>query len=381
MTKWLLKYGFFLYLCNTILLSIKSTFDIGYSIFLGIMGLYAFLLLALPSPFKTTILNKSFTFLLLLSFLNILYFFMFDTVSFENTDSIYYLAARTMQFVIIPLSIFYHFDYYKDRFLTVFVRIIFAVILLGIIINPYLFAGRYQGVFWNPNALASFASVSFAVLLLQKAEKSRFELLMMIIFLGVSLATGSRGVLLGIALAFVYRFGFSVRNILYACFAILVYYLMLNLNVETSFNRFGTQSLLNDRTMQFYYAFETFKEKPISGWGLGKYAFVDTNLIPYSLRGYILSAHNGFLALMVQYGIFFALAIFFIVFRKSIQLVYFFRKSNTGSTAIYSYLIVYTLIATIYETMLTGINEFQTILFWFSLAYLSYYKYEEEYEG
>ena len=43
-------------------------------------------------------------------------------------------------------------------------------------------------------------------------------------------------------------------------------------------------------------------------------------------------------------------------------------------------IVIYTLIASIYESLLTGINEFHTILFWFSLALLSYSKFKEEYE-
>ena len=193
-------------------------------------------------------------------------------------------------------------------------------------------------------------------------------------FLIISIATGSRGVLVGVVLAFVIRYGFSIRNIFYTVIGIITFLLIINLNFDTSLNRFGAQSLLNDRWIQFYYAFETFLQKPYSGWGLDKYAFIDKSIIPYYLRGVIIGAHNGYLAILVQYGVLFATLIFYIIFSKSYSLLNYFRKTRVGYTAIYSFIIIYTLTASIYESLMTGINEFHTILFWFSLAILSYSK-------
>jgi len=92
------------------------------------------------------------------------------------------------------------------------------------------------------------------------------------------------------------------------------------------------------------------------------------------LRGVIIGAHNGYLAILVQYGALFSTLIFYIIFSKSYSLLNYFRKTRVGYTAIYSFIIIYTLVASIYESLMTGINEFHTILFWFSLAILSYSK-------
>jgi hypothetical protein len=35
----------------------------------------------------------------------------------------------------------------------------------------------------------------------------------------------------------------------------------------------------------------------------------------------------------------------------------------------------------VYETMITGINEFHTFLFWFGLAFLSYTKFTTDHEN
>ena len=115
-------------------------------------------------------------------------------------------------------------------------------------------------------------------------------------------------------------------------------------------------------------------EKPFTGWGLDKYAFIDISVVPYYLRGVIVGAHNGYLAILVQYGALFSVGVFYIIITKSYNLLNYFRKTRIGYTAIYSFIIIYTLLAAIYESLMTGINEFHTVMLWFSLALLSYSK-------
>ena len=66
-----------------------------------------------------------------------------------------------------------------------------------------------------------------------------------------------------------------------------------------------------------------------------------------------------------------------IILRKSFL---FLNKANLKDpeNKFYIYLVIYTLIAAMYEALMTGINEFQTILFWFALAFLSYSKFNQE---
>ena len=372
MVRWLFKYGALIFLFNTVFLSIEATYTIGNQIFLGLMILFSFVLIINPKNTKKILLNKAFLFLLILNVINLSYWLLFHDIS--DLEALKYLLARGVQFSIISVSIYHHYEYYSDKFFTHLVYLIFIIVTIGIIINPHLFSARYMGIMWNPNALASFTTIGFAVLLLKNRDKTNFEFFLLFLFLIISIATGSRGVLVGVVLAFVIRYGFSIRNIFYTVIGIITFLLIINLNFDTSLNRFGANSLLNDRWIQFYYAFETFLQKPYSGWGLDKYAFIDKSIIPYYLRGVIIGAHNGYLAILVQYGALFSILIFYIIFSKSFSLLNYFRKTRVGYTAIYSFIIIYTLIASIYESLMTGINEFHTILFWFSLAILSYSK-------
>ena len=372
MVRWLFKYGALIFLFNTVFLSIEATYTIGNQIFLGLMILFSFVLIINPKNTKKILLNKAFSFLLILNAINLSYWLLFHDIS--DLEALKYLLARGVQFSIISVSIYHHYEYYSDKFFTHLVYLIFIIVTIGIIINPHLFSARYMGIMWNPNALASFTTIGFGVLLLKNRDKTNFEFFLLFLFLIISITTGSRGVLVGVVLAFVIRYGFSIRNIFYTVIGIITFLLIINLNFDTSLNRFGANSLLNDRWIQFYYAFDTFLQKPYSGWGLDKYAFIDKSIIPYYLRGVIIGAHNGYLAILVQYGALFSILIFYIIFSKSYSLLNYFRKTRVGYTAIYFFIIIYTLIASIYESLMTGINEFHTILFWFSLAILSYSK-------
>jgi O-antigen ligase len=306
--------------------------------------------------------------------INVLYWLFFH--SFSDYEALKYLLARGLQFSIISFSIYYHFEYYKSKFLDHLVYLIFAIVLISLVHNPFIFSVRYSGIMWNPNALASFSIIGFSALLLNYKKKTKFDYFLLFLFLVISLSTGSRGVLVGIPLAFIFKYGFSVRNIAYALFAISAYLVIITIQLDTSVNRFAEQSLFYDRLLQYQYAYETLIQKPFFGFGLDKYAFINPEIIPDLLIGRKISAHNGYLAILVQYGFVFGVFILGVIFRQSFL---FFNKVTIKNTEdkLYIYLLAYTLIAAVYEALITGINEFQTILFWFALAFLSYSKFRK----
>ena len=375
MIKWLFKYGFAILVFNTVLLSIETTFIIGKQVFLAFMFFYSFALLINPVQVKRVILNKAFTFLLILNIINIIYFIFLH--SFQDLDAIQYLLARAIQFSIISFSIYFYYDYYKNNFLDHIVYLIFAIIILGFFVNPYLFDGRYAGIIWNANMLASFTMIAFSIVFLKRKFSPIFRYLSLLILLIVALATGSRGVILALVLLFIFKYGLTLKNVAYSLIALSSYFLILNFQLDTSINRFAAQDLFNDRLLQFKYAYYTIMQYPFSGSGLDKYAYINNDLIPKDLKGFIISAHNGYLALLTQYGFIIGSLVIFIILRQCYILFKYF-KSSTEEESIYVFIFIYALFASIYETMLTGINEFHTILFWFSLAYLSFIKNRNE---
>ena len=378
MIKLFIKYGIVIFLFNTILLSIKSTFALGNILFLFLMVIFVIVLVINTRLIKEVIFHKSFSFLLILNLINVLYFILFH--AFDDIEALKYLFARGIQFSIISLSIYHNFEYLKTKFLDHIVSVVFFISILGVLVNPSIFAGRYSGIIWNPNMLASFAVIAFSILFLKKESYSNYDIFLMLFFFLISIATGSRGALVGIALAFLVRYGFAKRNLIYAVLTIGGILVISSINLDTSINRFAEQSLFNDRLLQYEYAWQTIKSKLFSGNGLDKYAYIDKSLVPIYLKGLMISSHNGYLAILTQYGLVFGGAVLLVIINKSIQVVSFF-KDTSENERIYLFIVIYALFASIYETLITGINEFHTILFWFSLAFLSYSKYKMQYES
>ena len=377
MIRWLFKYSAVIFLFNSILLSIEYTYYIGDQIFLSLMGVFLFILLISPKQLKIILFHKAFLFLLIINLLNLLYFLLFHSVS--DFAAIKYLMARSVQFSMIASSIYFNYEYYKDKFLQHLVYIIFGVVIFGLIFEPNLFTGRYSGIIWNPNMFASLVILAFAVLFLKDERRTTFDYFILFTLLVSAIASGSRGALVGITFVFVFKYGITLKNMIYGFVALLISFFILSINLETSLNRFAEQGLFSDRLLQFKYAYLTIKENLIAGNGLDKYSYIDKSLVPIYLKDQIIGAHNGYLSILAQYGLIFGGLILFIIFRKSLECFSFFKNRNRFER-VYLYIILYTLLASIYESLMTGINEFNTILFWLSLSLLSYTKFREQHE-
>ena len=302
MIKWIFKYGVVVFLFNTIFLAISITYSLGDQIFIGLMSLFSIALIINPDQIKNAIFHKAFSFLLLINVLNILYFLSFHSIN--DIQAIKYLFARGIQFSIISVSIYFHFNYYKTQFLDHIVYLVLFIIFLSLIIDPNIFTGRYSGIIWNPNMLSSFVTIAFAILLLKNQNQTRLNIFFLVVLLVVALATGSRGSLVGIILAFIFKYGLKRRNFLYAIIGFVFVLVIINLQLNTSINRLWEQ-FFNDRALQYKYAFESIYNKIYTGYGLDRYAYIDKSLVPIFLKGKIIGAHNGYLAILTQYGIIF----------------------------------------------------------------------------
>ena len=375
MIRFFLKYGIAIFIVNTILLSIVSTISLGNIVFLTLMIGSAIIFLINPQQIKNIIFHKAFFFLLSINILNICYFLLFHSVN--DIKAVQYLLARGMQFAMISVAIFLNYDYFKIKFLDHLAYCILFIVFFGLFFSPDIFSGRYSGLVWNPNMLSSFTVIAFGVLLLKDQKSSYYDYLFLILLFSVALATGSRGSLVGIVLSFLLKYGFSKSNISFGFFALVGYFTLINIDLDTSVNRFASQELFSDRLLQFRYAYETLLLKPYFGFGLDKYAYINPEVIPFHLRNIIIGAHNGYLAILTQYGLVFGSTVLFVIFHKSIELISYFKQSIKIERS-YVFIIIYGLFASAYETLITGINEFHTILFWFSLSFLSYSKFRHE---
>ena len=375
MIKWLFKYGAAIFLFNTVLLNIESTYDIGNLIFLFLMGIFSFFLIINPAQIKNILFHKAFLFFLILNLINLLYFLLFHAIS--DYEAIKYIIARGLQFSIISVSIYFNYEYYKEKFLKHIVYLVFGIVVFSFLLDPFILSGRYSGIIWNPNMLSSFCVTAFSILLLDNKKRTNIDYFILSSLLLIAISTGSRLALIAIVLVLLMKYGFSARNIIYAVISLLISFIIISINLDTSLNRFASQSLFNDRILQYHYAYQTLVNKPLFGYGLDKYAFIDMSLVPTYLKHTIMGAHNGYLAILAQCGILFGGIVLFIILKKSFQVFLYFRNRKSFERT-FLFIIIYTLLASFFETLMTGINEFNTILFWLSLSILSYSKFKEE---
>ena len=140
MIKWLFKYGAVIFLFNTILLAIEVTYQLGDIIFLGFLGIFLLIVLINANQIKYVVFHKAFRFFLLLNIINVLYWLFFH--SFSDYEASKYLLARGLQFSILSFSIYYHFEYYKSKFLDHLGYIIFGIVIISLVANPNIFSGR-----------------------------------------------------------------------------------------------------------------------------------------------------------------------------------------------------------------------------------------------
>ena len=57
------------------------------------------------------------------------------------------MISRGLQFSIISVSIYFNYEYYKDKFLSHIVYIVFGIVVFSFFLDPFIFSGRYMELF------------------------------------------------------------------------------------------------------------------------------------------------------------------------------------------------------------------------------------------
>ena len=371
----IVKFGAFLYLINNFIFSITYLNKYSNIIFLLLVSLFLFFIIIEIRITRDVILNKIFRFYFFADLINLIYFIIFDGMQFQ---SLKYLAARFVGLTIFSLSIFYNFNFYKDKFLRITVYLIAFVGLLSVFLFPFNLSdsNRYMGLVGNPNELGIMMSIGVGIVYNLNFKKY-FKVFLLWLFVSLVLYSGSRGALLGVVLAFFIKHGFNLGFFIRIfIFFILAYSLSTLLGIQTGINRFLEVDLFSNRIDEINYAIITLKNNFYTGYGLSKYSYIDQSLIDVDTRSYdLITAHNGYLAILVQYGVIFGFLFFSNVFVSLFKILkyYWFDVSKENHVKVYLFFIFYALMSSFFESIMGGINNILTSLFWFSFAYLSYY--------
>jgi O-antigen ligase len=251
----------------------------------------------------------------------------------------------------------------------------FVMVLLGKLYGAVEDVAGIQrlSIGFNPNDVGVFGMLGMlSILAMDKVwHKNKINVCLFFFFVLVALLSGSKAALLCMILAVLFTYGFNYRIVVSVFFFLIAAYFSSNLGYITSLDRLNS----NERTFVtrdevYANGIKTIQENIFLGHGLDKYNW--TNPIYWDSPELALGPHNAYLAAVIMYGIFFAFAfvlfiLFFVVktFKKSFRNNDYFIRFN------YFILLIF-LVNSFFETLIMGINEFVTVLFWFAVGCVGY---------
>lgn len=366
------------YLLNTILFAVIGYKWLAHMIFPFIMIVSTIYLMSSARLINKLVLNKAFYFYFLMNMINLLYFLFFEM---GEIDALMYLAARFMGLTIFAYAIAYHYEYYAVKLFKHLGQILFFLAILSLLLHPPSLQ-RYSGLIGNSNEFGVLMALGFGMTYLTQKKRAWQQWIILVFFVLMTVMSGSRSALVGIVIPILIEERFNIRSIFsLSFFLILTIFVSDSLGYETGLTRIMEEDLLHNRILEYQYAYETYQDKWLLGNGLSRYAYINEGLIQVEHESLNIGAHNGYLAVLVQYGVLFGTAFFLTLlfaFFKCKQ--YVFEQWNKTSVKLSVFIISYALFSSFFETVMTGINNFQTALFWFALGLLYYeaYHYKEE---
>ena len=372
------NYIAFFFLTISLIYSIKGAVPIGDFLFFPMMAFSLFLSVFSIKVTKEIIINRGFKLFFYVNILNLFYYVLFE---FGDFESFKYLISRFVQFSIFSISIFFlkdNFSFYLIRFIKVFTVL---SLISSLVFNFPDFNTRYMGIFFNPNEFSIIMVLGFSVFLFDK-KKSAVEYFLILAFLIFIVISGSRSAFVGLLLSiFMYTRVNQIKLFTVLFFLLSVsFYFIFGYHESNVIFRISENSLFYNRQLEYMYAIDTLMQKPFFGYGLKNYAFIDANVIDFE-NPIDFGAHNGYLSLLVQYGLIFGIIFFSIMIGGLVKI---FRYDYTSSiennmhVVFLKFVLIYTLINGLTENTFVGINYLQSNLFWIILAFLLFKIYDNE---
>ena len=372
------KYLAFIFLSNNLFFGLNGFNQFSEYLFIVIIGFSFLLTIYSIKILKNVIFDKSFQMFFFLNFLNLIYYILLEI---GDLESFKYLGARFVQFSIFSISIYLLQDDFANKFIKFLKFISVGSLLASLALNFPNFETRYQGIFLNPNEFSILMVIGFTLILFTE-KRTTFNNLLILLFLFGIILSGSRSAIVGLGIAIIsYILHYKKRSL------IKIFFIVISLSF---FYFFGGQNnaiqrifefdILVNRKYEYLYAIDTFLQKPLFGYGLKNYAYIDFSLIQFDDVKITFGAHNGYLSILVQYGaifstIFFTILFFYLnkIYRAKIEVF----GENILQTKFLFFLVTYSLINGLFENTIIGINFLQTNLFWLTLAYLLYVLYQK----
>lgn len=336
-----------------------------YSIFIFGIG-YGFILLLTK---KDSFFQKSFFvfyFMIVINFISLLL-----VPSFE---SLQYAIVKFGLFSLMIGATLNYRDYFIKEFPSLFKKFMLLSLFISILFYPNIFGDGtgYKGIFGTRNELGLIASLTFAIVLLEK-KFTKLNILILIFCLLLVLLSTSRASIIGIIISFIFA-GFSWKKVFgVSLLASIILYLSTFWGIKSGLDRLNSEDITSGRYWEVQYGIETIMKEPLTGWGLDKYAFIDKDVVSiYHLaQSFVLNPHNSYIGGFTQYGLIFGTLIFILIFYYVIKVLFSKYVDN-----FIKMIISFTLINGIVETYLFSISGLPGFLFWFYLV-IGVYKHNE----
>ena len=372
--KFLAKYGIGIYLLVTLVFKLNFIIPIAFTngsyYFLMICGLISF-----PFYYKSIFANKmvvkSFSVFFSINALNLIYFLFFD----RNLESSLYLLAKFAASNLIVLGVVHNYAYYKNWFIKYFKYVIFIMVILGKLFGTVEASDQLErlSIGFNPNDVGVFGMLGvLSIISMDKLwNKKKINIFLFLFFVLITLLSGSKGALLCMVLAIFFTYGFSYRIVISSFLFLIVAYFSSNLGYVTSLERLNSEEKTFETRDEVYGAgLQTIQEHLILGHGLDKYNW--TNPIYWEYPEFALGPHNAYLAVAIMYGLLFGSVFIIIIFRFLIKTFKKSFRSDDYFIRFCHFIILILLINGFFETLIVGLNEFITLLFWFAVGCVGY---------
>ena len=369
------KYAVLVFFFLGILVQIRAPFVplvIVKNLFYGFFFFSAFFVFIQLITNPKIFLHPAFRVLLLIWLTYLIYMLLFD----RSYNGLAYVILKGVFFSTIAMSIYYHYDYYINKFPQFIVSTALIVFITGLFFHHHL-GGRYESILGNPNTVGYLSALALGIMILSENFSTK-KLFLMSFLLIMVFVSGSRGALLGVGIALILR-NISLKNILLisflVVFALIVNAIAAKYGFMTGLDRvIDTGGGLTSREMTNIYGYKTLMLSPFTGFGLDKYAYISAKVIPFQLK-YILvpNPHNSFMGLFIQLGIPLATWVLMLLLYYLLRILLFKPYHK-----VFLFMVLYTFIAGIFESFLFGISGFEGFVFWISIAMYMMYIYKEK---
>ena len=366
--KFLVKYGIGFYLLVSLLYKLNFIVSLTFTnaIFYALMAIG---IAVIPLYYKVLYSRKSlkvFWLLHFINFINLIYLLIFN---FQNTKSWLYFLSKYATFNLIILGLIYNYNFYKNWITRNLKYLLLLILALGIIYGGQSEAEARLSIGFNPNDLGILGVLGFfsIVFLKEKWQKNAVQIFFVILFLIAVLLSGSRAALLAIGLVVLLTYGINYRTVGLALLFAIGVYISGNFGYTTGLDRLSQEkSVFSNRDVVFKKGLLTFYDAFWFGNGLDKYGW--SNPKYFRRNEPILGPHNAYIALAIMYGIVFSSFFLLALLRFVIKSMKILSKHSDkfGRFAFYYLLIV--LFDGFVESLIIGINEFETLLFWFFIG-------------